>query len=340
MESTQKKIAIIGAGSFGTALSIILSSRGHEVMIWAREPEIAESIARDHRNPAYLNTVRLPESVRATTVLAQALRDSDVVLFATPSHTLREMARRCRQWMTGRELVVSVAKGLEKHTFMRMSQVLAESFEGVLDPSRVAVLSGPSHAEEVALNKPTTVVSASMSEQVALEVQEIFLTPMFRVYVNHDLVGVEIAAAVKNIMAIAAGIVEGAGLGDNAIAALITRGLHEMKRMGLEMGARPETFSGLAGMGDLIVTCTSRHSRNRNLGIRIAKGQSLTAIVKSMNMVAEGIKTAESVMEWAELNGVDMPITAAVHGILFGGLDPSEAVHSLMTREPKEEVAI
>lgn len=340
MEATPRKIAIIGAGSFGTALSITLSGRGHEVVIWSREPEIEESISRDHRNPSYLPDVRLPESVKCTTVLSKALQGADLVVFATPSHTLREMARRCKQWMTGGEIVVSVAKGLEKKTFLRMSQVLSDTLADVLDPSRVAVLSGPSHAEEVALNKPTTVVAASVSEEVALEVQEIFLTPMFRVYVNHDLVGVEIAAAVKNIMAIASGIVEGAGMGDNAIAALITRGLHEMKRMGLEMGARPETFSGLAGMGDLIVTCTSRHSRNRNLGIRIAKGQSLDAIVRSMNMVAEGVKTTESVMEWARLNDVEMPITAAVHGILFGGMDPAQALFALMTREPKEEVAI
>ena len=220
-----------------------------------------------------------------------------------------------------------------------MSEVLAEELGHVIDTDHIGVISGPSHAEEVALFMPTTVVVAANSRGVAKAIQETFMTPMFRIYLNHDIVGVEIAGAVKNVMALAAGILQGMNRGDNAIAALMTRGLHEMKRMGLKMGASQDTFSGLAGMGDLIVTCTSEHSRNRSVGFRIGRGESLKEIIESMNMVAEGVKTTDSVHHWALKNRVEMPITSAVYRILFQGTCPNEALFDLMTRNPKDEIA-
>ena len=221
-----------------------------------------------------------------------------------------------------------------------MSQILIEVMDGVTYEDNIGVLYGPSHAEEVATLKPTTVVAAAYSTRTARTIQEAFLTPMFRVYINNDVIGVEIGGSVKNIMAIAAGVIDGAELGDNAKAALITRGLHEMKRMGAVMGAHPDTFSGLTGMGDLIVTCTSKHSRNRYVGQQIGQGKKLDEIVKSMNMVAEGVKTTKSVYDWAVKSGIDMPITKAVYRVLFENEDPKDALNTLMTRDPKDEIII
>jgi glycerol-3-phosphate dehydrogenase (NAD(P)+) len=334
------KICMIGAGSFGTALASVLTRCGVEVIVWAREPEIAESINTHHRNSAYLTDIDLPHQVRCTVDLQEAVRGADCIVFATPSHTVREMAGKVKPFLKGHEMMVSVSKGLEIDTFMRMTQVLAEVLGDVVEEDNIGVISGPSHAEEVALFKPTTVVAAANSRSAARRIQETFMTPMFRIYLNQDLIGVEIAGAVKNVMAIAAGIVEGAELGDNAKAALMTRGLHEMRRMGLHLGASHDTFSGLAGMGDLIVTCTSPHSRNRGVGYRIGRGEKLDAIIESMNMVAEGVKTTESVHRWALTNHVEMPITQAVHDILFDGREPSDALFDLMTRNPKEEIHI
>ena len=333
------RICIIGAGSFGTALSVVLDKSGADVTLWAREREIAQGIMEQHRNPAYLTDIHLPETVRCTINLEEALHGAQYVLFATPSHTLREMAANVAPYLQGHERIVSVAKGLENETYLRMSEVLAEVLGDVIDTDHIGVISGPSHAEEVALFMPTTVVVAANSRGVAKAIQETFMTPMFRIYLNHDIVGVEIAGAVKNVMAIASGILQGMNMGDNAIAALMTRGLHEMKRMGLKMGASQDTFSGLAGMGDLIVTCTSEHSRNRSVGFRIGQGESLTEIMDSMNMVAEGVKTTASVHDWAQQNRIEMPITSAVHRILFEGTCPNEALFDLMTRNPKDEIA-
>jgi glycerol-3-phosphate dehydrogenase (NAD(P)+) len=223
---------------------------------------------------------------------------------------------------------------------MTMSQVLSEVLEGIIVEDHIGVISGPSHAEEVSKFKPTTVVASANSKRTAKIIQETFLTPMFRVYLNYDIVGVEIGGAVKNIMAIAAGIIDGAELGDNAKAALMTRGLHEMKRLGMQLGASQDTFSGLAGMGDLVVTCTSEHSRNRFVGYNIGKNKTLDEIISKMNMVAEGVKTTRSVRDWSNDLGVEMPITEAVYNVLFEGACPKDMLYDLMTRNPKEEIVI
>jgi glycerol-3-phosphate dehydrogenase (NAD(P)+) len=335
-----KKITIIGAGSFGTALSIVLARAGNKVQLWAREKEIAYSINKRHRNPSYISDVTLPDSIECSTDPEECFDDPEMVVFATPSHAMREVAGNIKPHLNGEEMVVSVAKGIENDTFMTMSQVLSEVLEGTIVDDHIGVLSGPSHAEEVSKFKPTTVVASANSKRTTQIIQETFLTPMFRVYLNYDIIGVEIGGAVKNIMAIAAGIVDGAELGDNAKAALMTRGLHEMKRLGMQLGASQDTFSGLAGMGDLIVTCTSEHSRNRFVGYNIGQGKSLDEVISKMNMVAEGVKTTRSVYDWSNKLGIEMPITGAIYRVLFEQEDPKDMLYDLMTRNPKEEIVI
>lgn len=335
-----KNITIIGAGSFGTALSIVLARAGNKVQLWARESEIAFGINNHHRNPSYITDVTLPDTVSCHTDLERVFHNSNMVIFATPSHAMREVAMKCKPHLKGEEIVVSVAKGIEKNTFQTMSQVLAEVLKGKIIDDHIGVLSGPSHAEEVSKFKPTTVVASSYSKRTTRIIQDTFLTPMFRVYLNYDIIGVEIGGAVKNIMAIAAGVIEGAELGDNAKAALMTRGLHEMKRLGMKLGGSQDTFSGLSGMGDLIVTCTSEHSRNRFVGYNIGQGKKLKEIVSQMNMVAEGVKTTRSVLEWSNKLNVEMPITKAVYNVLFEQVDPEDIIYDLMTRNPKEEIVI
>ena len=337
---SNKNVTVIGAGSFGTALAMVLEQAGNKVQIWAREEEIANRINEDHINPSYLNDIQLSEDIVAYNNIEQCLQSQDIVVFATPSHALREVAKKIKPCLDGHEILVTVAKGIENDTFMTMSQVLIEVMDGTTYEDNIGVLYGPSHAEEVGKLRPTTVVAAAYSTRTAKIIQETFLTPMFRVYVNNDVIGVEIGGSVKNIMAIAAGIVDGAELGDNAKAALITRGLHEMKRMGQMLGAHSDTFSGLTGMGDLIVTCTSSHSRNRSVGFRIGQGEKLDDIINSMNMVAEGVKTTKSVKDWAEKNNVEMPITQAVYSVLFENMDPRDALYKLMTRDPKDEIVM
>lgn len=335
-----RKVTIVGAGSFGTALATVVSAAGNEVQIWAREAEIVASINKHHINPSYLTDLTLPASIKAVSDLENNLSSQELILFSTPSHTLREIAGRIKPCLSGNEILVTVSKGIENNTFKTMSEILIEVMEDVTEKDKIGVLYGPSHAEEVAKLRPTTVVAAAYSNETTRIIQETFHTPMFRVYANDDIVGVEIGGSVKNIMAIAAGIIDGASLGDNAKAALITRGLHEMKRMGTIMGANHDTFSGLTGMGDLIVTCTSSHSRNRYVGEQIGKGKKLDDIIKSMNMVAEGIKTTKSVYDWSIKNQVEMPITEAVYHVLFDNIDPSDALQRLMSRDPKDEIII
>jgi len=335
-----KKITIIGAGSFGTALAVVLARAGNEVRLWAREQEIAYGINNQHRNPSYLSDMTLPDSIKCFTNQEKAVLNKDMIVFATPSHAMREVAEQVEMYLSGEEIVVNVAKGIENDTFMTMSQVLKDVLQNKISGDQIGVLSGPSHAEEVCKFKPTTVVATSYSKKTAEIIQKTFMTPMFRIYLNYDIRGVEIGGSVKNIMAIAAGIVDGAELGDNAIAALVTRGLHEMKRLGLKLGASPNTFSGLAGMGDLIVTCTSQHSRNRFVGYHIGKGKKPDEIISGMNMVAEGIKTTKSVFEWSNKLGIEMPITDAVYQVLFENANPKEMLYDLMTRNPKEEIVI
>ena len=334
---SKQRIGIIGAGSFGTALAKVFYEAGNQVQVWAREAEIVTHINAHHTNPKYIPDLILPDTVRAMSELSDIVQEKDLLVLATPSHTLGDMAGRIKPMLSGSEVIVSVSKGIEKDSFKTMSQVLVHVLEGVISTDRIGVLSGPSHAEEVAHLKPTTIVASSYSTQTATYIQDTCMTPMFRVYVNNDVAGVEIGGSVKNIMAIAAGVIDGAGWGDNAKAALITRGLHEMKRMGAHFGAHTDTFSGLTGMGDLIVTCTSAHSRNRRLGQLIGEGKRLEEIIDGMEMVAEGVKTTQAVYSWAQKNSIEMPITSAVYQVLFEGVNPIDAMTQLMNRDPKQE---
>ncbi len=331
------KTAIIGAGSWGTALATVLVDAGHDVNIWAREKEIVDGINRTRNNPVYLPSVYLPQNVTAYTSMEECCKNCSLVIMANPSHVMREVGTKLAKYVDNDTIVVSVAKGIELDGFYTMTQVLGQVLDGVIPPSQIGVLSGPSHAEEVAERKPTAVVSSSTSKVTADFIQKNLITPRFRIYVNTDVPGVEIAGSVKNIMAIATGIIDGADLGDNAAAGLITRSLAEIKRLGLQLGANGETFNGLAGIGDLVVTCTSRHSRNRYVGYHIGQGKSLDEIVEGMNMIAEGVKTTRSVYNWANSLGIEMPITESVYHVLFENVKPQEAVYELMTRQPKEE---
>ena len=329
-------LTLIGAGSWGTALAAHLGAAGREVTLWARRPEAADHIRSSRRNERYLSGVELPASVSVTSDLDAAADASDVWALAVPSQSLRSVAERLQSHVHDDLIVVSLTKGIENGSLLTMSQVLEE----VLDPfpaERISVLYGPSHAEEVAEGRPTTVVSAAHDPAVAEAVQDLFMTDRLRVYVNTDVIGVEIGGSAKNVLAIAAGIGDGVGYGDNAKAALITRGIAEIRRLGLAMGAKPETFAGLAGIGDLIVTCMSEHSRNRSLGERIGQGQSLDEVLDSMDMVAEGVRTTQSIHDLAQRYAVEMPITEAVYAVLFEGEQPQHMVEQLMTRSAKRE---
>lgn len=319
---------------------MLSATKGHKVAIWARESNVVQGINRNKVNPAYLSDITLPENITAYHKLEEALENAEMVVFATPTHAMREVSERAKSFLTGNEIIVTVAKGIEEDSLLTPSQILVDVLDGIVLEDQIGVLTGPSHAEEVSKMKPTTVVASAYSKRAARIIQETFMTRMFRVYLNYDILGAEIGGALKNIMAIAAGIVDGAELGDNAKAALMTRGLHEMKRMGSTLGASQDTFSGLTGMGDLIVTCTSTHSRNRYVGYNIGKGKTLEEITEGMNMVAEGVKTARSVHQWSIKNGVEMPITDAVYKVLFKNMNPKDAVNELMTRNAKDEIMI
>lgn len=336
MNPTLDSVAVIGAGSYGTALAITLARAGRSVRLWARR-EVAASFMREERhNPTYLPGAHIPESVFITSDLDEAVDGARFWVFATPSHAVREAGKRAAPHVTDDVIAISVAKGIENETLLTTSQVLSEVLTD-LPRSRIAVLYGPSHAEEVADDVPTAVVVAAPDPEIAREVQQLFMSGMFRVYATTDVVGVEIAGSVKNVMAIAAGISDGVGYGDNAKAALITRGMAEIRRLGLAMGADAATFAGLAGIGDLVVTCMSRHSRNRFLGEQIGHGRSLDEVQAEMKMIAEGVRTTRSVKALAERYGVEMPITDAVYDILFQGKSPVVAVKELMAREARDE---
>lgn len=327
------QIGIIGAGGWGTALACIAADNQHNVVLWARQQSVAEEIAATRMNQLYLPGILIPPSIEVTANPA-ALESADMIILAVPTQYLREVLRAHRFALRGR-LVVNAAKGIERGTHLRISQILRE-VAGVGSDDYV-VISGPSHAEEVVRGVPTTIVAASSSESAAEIVQHALSTPTFRIYRSLDVVGVELGGALKNVIAIAAGIIDGLAMGDNTKAALVTRGLAEMSRLGTELGANPLTFSGLSGLGDLFVTCTSRHSRNRLVGERIGRGESLAEIVASMKMVAEGIATTISALELASDYGIEMPITEQVYKILFEGKNPHEAITELMTRQMKRE---
>ena len=334
---SEHPIAVLGAGSWGTALAHSLSVYGeHDVRLWARRTDLVEMIERERRNLEYLPNAVLPDRVTVTSNVDQAVEGCALIVFATPSQSVRPVAGHIAEHIGPGHAIVSVAKGIEIDTLMTTTQVLRDVLIEA-DPDRIGVLYGPSHAEEVGAGRPTTVVVAMPDVDAAHATQCAFMTDRLRVYLNTDLIGVEIAGSVKNVMALAAGMSDGVGLGDNAKAALVTRGLAEIKRLGLALGADPHTFSGLAGLGDLVVTCFSRHSRNRYFGEQIGKGRTLEEVEQEMKMVAEGVKTTLSVRELAQRHGVEMPITEAVHNILFHHLRPEDAVYELMTRAAKRE---
>lgn len=331
-----ERVAVIGAGSWGTALANLLARKGHETVLWSFEPEIAEEIGRRHRNPRYLSDVALDERLRATTDIVEAVQGAGTVVSVSPSHVVRPVMARVAEHIAADAAVVSASKGIEFDTLLTMDEVLAAVLPaGVAE--RTSFLSGPSFALEVALGQPTAVTIASRDELAALRAQQLFQTDYFRVYTNRDVRGVELGGALKNVIAIASGVVDGLGFGYNTQAALITRGLAEITRLGVALGADPDTFAGLAGMGDLILTCTGSLSRNRTLGVELGRGRSLEEVLAGMTMVAEGVRTAGAARELARRTGVEMPIVEEMHAILYGGRPPAEAVENLMLRSPKPE---
>ncbi len=329
------KTAVIGAGGWGTTLARMLQERGHAVTLWARREAFADELRTARENAAYLPGVEIPASIEITHN-ASALHGKELYVFALPSQATREVIGELSSHISHAKAVyVSASKGIEKHTLLRVTEVISESL-GV-DASRTVALSGPSHAEEVARRVPTAIVAAGLDHDVAREVQSAFFLPYFRVYSSSDVIGVELAAALKNVIAICAGITDGAGFGDNTKAALLTRGLAEMRRLGIALGAEEHTFSGLAGLGDLVVTCSSKHSRNRFVGEQIGRGRKLTEILHGMKSIAEGVATAESAKNLAELHKIEMPIIQETYKILFEHKDPREATNDLMNRDPKSE---
>lgn len=330
-------IAIIGAGSWGTALSGALGQAGWRVRLWSRRAEIAEAIRRSRHNPDYLPEFELPPSVEATTDLGEAVADAAMVVLAVPSQGMGETCERLRPHLPGDGGIVSAAKGLEHETGRRLSVVIGERLgEGAGGP--IAVLSGPNLASEVAAGVATASVAACADAAFASAVQAALSTPRFRVYTNSDVLGVELGGALKNIIAIGAGISDGLGFGDNTKAALLTRGLAEITRLGVALGARGETFRGLSGMGDMVATCASSKSRNHLVGRELAKGRKLADILAGMTQIAEGVETARAARRLAEATQVPMPIAEAVHAVLFEGMGPREAVKSLMTRAWRDEL--
>lgn len=329
-------ISLFGAGSWGTALAVHLASDGQDVTLWARRANVVAKMRRTGHNPTYLPEVEIPSSVRITSDVEEAAHAASLWALAVPSQNLRSVAKRLTRHTREDVTAVSLAKGIENETLQTMSQVLADELPD-LPKEQIGVLYGPSHAEEVAEARPTTVVAAAPNVSQARRIQEAFMTKRLRVYVNTDVIGVEIGGSAKNVLAIAAGISDGVGYGDNAKAALVTRGIAEIRRLGLEMGAKPQTFAGLTGIGDLVVTCMSAHSRNRHLGEQIGRGKSLEEVVSEMDMVAEGVRTTESLRGLAKRHGIEMPITEGVHAILFEGKRPREVVDELMTRAAKRE---
>ncbi|MCD8214927.1 MAG: NAD(P)H-dependent glycerol-3-phosphate dehydrogenase [Clostridiales bacterium] len=327
-----KKITVIGSGSWGTALACTLSENGHRVTLWSFLEREAENLRRDGENKEFLPGVKIPENIKITTDLS-CTKGADMVVFAVPSKFVRDNARKFSPNIDGGTIVVNVAKGLEESSLKRLSEVIKEE----IPQCRIAVLSGPSHAEEVGRGIPTACAAVSEDIETARIVQDTFINRKFRIYVNTDIIGVEIGAALKNLIALAAGVCDGIGFGDNTKAALMTRGLAEITRLGVKMGADRETFYGLTGVGDLIVTCTSMHSRNRRAGILIGRGKTLKETLDEVHMVVEGVNTAEAAYKLAEKYNVEMPITTEIHKVLYEGEDPKQAVITLMTRDKTHE---
>lgn len=330
-----KKISIIGAGSWGTALSILLAKSGYNVSMWSCFEEEIKMINTKREHLDKLPGVLIPEGVICTDNVEESINGSDAVVMVVPSQAIRKSAGMISKYIDDNKVVVSCSKGLEENTGLRLSEVIKQE----IPQCRTVVLSGPSHAEEVARDIPTTVVAASKDIEAAEFIQDIFMSPKFRVYTNPDIIGVEIGAALKNVIALCAGISDGLGFGDNTKAALMTRGITEISRLGISLGANPQTFAGLTGIGDLIVTCTSMHSRNRRAGILIGQGKSAKEAMEEVKMVVEGVTTTKAAYEIAKKENVSMPITFEAYDVLFKGKDAKMAVVDLMMRDKKNEVA-
>ena len=329
-------IGVIGAGSWGTALATVVAEKGNAVKIFDVDEKHLKSMEEHRENVDYLPGVPLPDNIQMVYTSEEALKDADVVLFSAPAQHFRSALIGAKDYIKDVALVIDVAKGIEKGTHKRMSEI-AEEVMGKEFLNRYVVLSGPSHAEEVGRRLPTTVATASDNPEAAKAIQDLFITDRFRVYTTDDVVGVELGGALKNIIALGAGISDGMGFGDNAKAALMTRGLAEITRLGLKLGAKPETFAGLTGTGDLIVTCTSMHSRNRRCGILMGEGMSPEDAIAKVGMVVEGMFTAEAAYELSKLAGVEMPITEAIYRVTQGTITAPEALKSLMGRRRKSE---
>jgi glycerol-3-phosphate dehydrogenase (NAD(P)+) len=328
------RIGVLGGGSWGTALSILLANNGLEIDMWLRNKEQILTMINSRENKRYLPGIKLPENIGVSDDMERTLYNKGVILLTVPTHAVRDTLNAARKYIKNDAIIVNVAKGIENDTLMRISEIVKE----ILPNNRYCVLSGPSHAEEVALNLPTTVVSASEYRDVAEYVQDLFTSPAFRVYTNPDIIGVELGGALKNIIALGAGISDGLNYGDNTKAALMTRGIIEIARLGTKLGANSNTFSGLSGVGDLIVTCTSMHSRNRRAGILLGQGMSLEESVRQIGMVVEGVKTTNSAYKLSEKLKVEMPITTEIYNVLYNNSDVKEAVMKLMGRDKKHEM--
>jgi len=332
------KIAVVGAGSWGTAIADLLACKGYPVSLWAFEKEVKDHIQKFHENKIFLPNHKLSPNISASNELAEVISDKNLVVVVVPSHVMRNVAKKMSGHLSSDDIIlISASKGIEQKTHLTMSGVISENLP-IVQEGRLAVISGPSFAKEVAQKIPTSVTVACKNPEIAALVQHLFATPYFRVYSSDDIIGVELGGSVKNVIAIAAGILDGLGLGLNTRAALITRGMTEIRRLGLNLGANPRTFTGLAGFGDLVLTCTGNLSRNYTVGIKLGRGKKLEEILAGMHMVAEGVKTAKSVYNFSRKLGVGMPICHEVYRILYEDLTPKEAVHRLMTRTLKQEL--
>ncbi|MDH3973274.1 MAG: NAD(P)H-dependent glycerol-3-phosphate dehydrogenase [Deltaproteobacteria bacterium] len=331
------RIGVVGGGSWGTTLANLLSNKGYDVTFWVYEEDLCRTINESHENTLYLKDITLSNELRASNSISQVIEEKDLLLFVTPSHVARAILTEASDHINEDQILVSATKGIEESTLKTNSQVIEE----ILSPSiskNTVYLSGPSFAREVAIRQPTAVTVASQNEKRAQSVQEIFSTDYFRVYRSSDIIGLEVGGSIKNVIALGAGISDGLGFGSNARAALITRGLAEMLRLGVKMGANAMTFSGLSGLGDLVLTCTGDLSRNRNVGLRLGKGEKIGDILSDMKMVAEGVKTAKAAYDLSRKISVEMPITECIYNIIYNDMNAREAVSTLMTRELKEEL--
>ncbi len=329
-------IGVIGAGAWGTALALLLADKGIDVALWMYEKDLAEETQRTRENRVYLPGYPLPPAITVTSSLEAAVRNRPYLVTVVPSHTVRAVSSQFAPFLAPGAIIINASKGIEIETLKPVADVLKDTLPAAFH-SRLCFLSGPSFAKEVAGKMPTAVALASYDAAVGKRAQQLMSSPYFRVYTNSDVIGVELGGSVKNVIAIAAGVLEGLGFGHNTLAALITRGLAEMARLGTAMGASPATFSGLAGMGDLVLTCTGDLSRNRTLGVRLGKGERFEEIMKGLKTVAEGVKTARATRELARKYGVEMPVVEEVYRIIYEAKDPRQALRDLMTRELKEE---